>query len=432
MLPQEIIRKKRDGLELGPGEIREFVEGMTCGKISEGQVAAFAMAVLWRGMSLSERITLTEAMRDSGEVLHWDLDGPVVDKHSTGGVGDCVSLVLGPVIAACGLYVPMISGRGLGHTGGTLDKLEAIPGYRTSPGEGLFREVVRSAGVAIIGQTAELAPADQRMYAVRDVTATVESIDLLTASILAKKLAAGLECLVMDVKTGNGAFMTTYDDSSKLAESIVGVANGAGVKTSALITDMNEPLAASAGNAVEVMECVRLLRGDVEGGRLRKVTIALAGELLTLAGIEEARKRVEEALASGAAAERFGAMVSALGGPADFMEAAEGHLAEAPVVRDVLAPRDGHVQAIDTRSLGLAVVELGGGRRRATDEVDPAVGLTALAGVGSPAGPGIPLCRVHARTESDWENAARRVVAAYTIAAEPATGREEVLGAVRC
>ncbi|NNC90322.1 MAG: thymidine phosphorylase, partial [Akkermansiaceae bacterium] len=324
MLPQEIIRRKRDGETLRREEIEFFVAGMTDGRITEGQVAAFAMAVLWRGMDLEERVALTEAMRDSGEVLRWDLGGPVADKHSTGGVGDCVSLVLGPLVAACGVFVPMISGRGLGHTGGTLDKLEAIPGYRTDPEEALFRRVVAEAGVAIIGQTAELAPADRRMYAVRDVTATVESIDLITASILSKKLAAGLECLVMDVKTGNGAFMVELEASRKLAESIVQVANGAGVRTSALVTDMNQPLASSAGNAVEVMECVRLLRGEPGSDRLRAVTLELAAELLDLAGIDNPRPRLEDALASGAAAERFGRMTAALGGPADFVERAEG------------------------------------------------------------------------------------------------------------
>ena len=432
MLPQEVIRRKRDGESLKREEIAFFVRGMTDGSITEGQIAAFAMAVLWRGMTLDERVALTEAMRDSGEVLRWDLDAPVADKHSTGGVGDCVSLVLGPLVAACGVYVPMISGRGLGHTGGTLDKLDAIPGYNTAPDEALFRKVVGEAGVAIIGQTAELAPADRRMYAVRDVTATVESIDLITASILSKKLAAGLECLVMDVKTGNGAFMANYDDSSSLADSIVNVANGAGVKTSALITDMDEPLAPCAGNAVEVLECVRLLRGDGGNGRLRAVTMALAAELLLLAGIEDGPERLEKALASGAAAERFGRMTAGLGGPVDFVERAEEHLPDAAVVRPVAAAAGGVVQAIETRSLGLAVVELGGGRTRAGDDVDPAVGLTAVAPIGQAVAAGEPLAVVHARNDDDWEAAAERVRGAMTLGDGEPASRKDVHAVVRC
>ncbi len=269
-LPQEIIRKKRDGRTLDAEEIAFMVAGLTRGTVSEGQVAAFAMAVFFNGMARDEAVALTLAMRDSGTVLDWSgLPGPALDKHSTGGIGDNVSLMLAPALAACGAYVPMISGRGLGHTGGTLDKLDSIPGYRTQPDLDLLRKVVADVGCAVIGQTADLAPADKRLYAIRDVTATVESIPLITASILSKKLAAGLAGLVLDVKTGNGAFMAKMEDSIGLAESLVAVANGAGMKTSALITDMNQPLASAAGNAVEVMNAVDFLKGNADRRLLR-------------------------------------------------------------------------------------------------------------------------------------------------------------------
>ena len=325
-LPQEIIRKKRDGFVLTDSEIQFFVQGITQNTITEGQIAALAMAVFFQGMTMPERIALTCAMRDSGSVLDWhelELPGPVLDKHSTGGVGDVVSLMLGPMVAACGGYVPMISGRGLGHTGGTLDKFDAIPGYQTSPLNAIFKKVVKEVGVAIIGQTSDLAPADKRFYATRDVTATVESIPLITASILSKKLAAGLEALVMDVKVGSGAFMPTYEQSEELAKSIVAVANGAGCRTTALLTDMNQVLASSAGNAVEVREAVRYLTGAYRHPRLHEVTMALCTEMLLSGGLaaneQEARTKLQQVLDNGKAAETFARMVAALGGPADFV-----------------------------------------------------------------------------------------------------------------
>ena len=365
MLPQEIIRRKRDGQQLSRDEISYFARGIGDQSISEGQIAAFAMAVFFQGMTMDERVALTEGMRDSGEILSWrGLDGPVIDKHSTGGVGDNVSLMLGPLVAACGGYVPMISGRGLGHTGGTLDKLDSIPGYQTMPSNTLFRNVVKKCGVAIIGQTASLAPADKRFYAIRDITATVESLDLITASILSKKLAAGLEALVMDVKTGSGAFMKEYADARALAESIVGVANGAGVKTSALITDMNESLAGTAGNAVEVLDAVRFLKGEGDRPRLESVVMGLSAELLVLGGLakdrEQARRDLKRALDSGKAAQVFGEMVEGLGGPGDFVDGPEKYLAKPEVTLEVKSARSGWIHQIDTRELGLAVVELGG------------------------------------------------------------------------
>ncbi|PTQ67648.1 thymidine phosphorylase [Pseudomonas sp. GV071] len=422
-LPQEVIRRKRDGKVLSEADIQRFVTGITDFSVSEGQAAAFAMAVLLKGMTVEERIALATAMRDSGRVLSWNLPGPVVDKHSTGGIGDLVSLPLAPLLAACGCYVPMISGRGLGHTGGTLDKLDSIPGYDSQPSMARLHEVVASVGCAIIGQTKDLAPADKRLYAIRDVTATVESIDLIVASILSKKLAAGLDVLLIDVKVGNGAFMAQPSDAAALAESIVAVANGAGVRTRALITDMSQPLARSAGNALEVEEAIALLQGEVRSQRLWDVTLALAEQTLLCAGLassaELAREQVLAAWQSGAALQRFAEMVKALGGPADLVERPDNYLPAAPVVMPVYAPFDGIVQSIDTRAVGLAVVSLGGGRRGPQDSIDPAVGLSQLTFVGETVGPNRPLALVHARDLAQAEQAAAAVQAAYVIASEP-------------
>jgi thymidine phosphorylase len=418
-LPQEVILKKRDGHELVGEDIASFIAGFAQGSVSHAQAAAFAMAVFFRGMSMDERVALTLAMRDSGAVLDWsDLDGPVADKHSTGGVGDNVSLMLAPILAACGTYVPMISGRGLGHTGGTLDKFDSIPGYKTNPDNDLFRKVVRQAGCAIIGQTADLAPADKTLYAIRDVTGTVESIALITASILSKKLAAGLDCLILDVKTGSGAFMPTLEKSRELAESLVTVANGAGMKTGALITDMNEPLASAAGNGLEVRNAVEFLTGARQDPRLKEVTLALCAEAIEMTGIAprvEARRSAEHALDSGAAAERFARMVEALGGPADFVETMDRHLAVAPIVRDIFATGEGTVAEIDTRGVGMAVVALGGGRTRPEDTIDHSVGFDRLAGLGARAGRDGPIARLHARDEASAAEAERRLLAAYRL-----------------
>jgi thymidine phosphorylase len=416
-LPQEIIRKKRDGAALDDAEIAFLIEGLTAGTVTEGQAAAFAMAVFFQKMTLAERVALTRAMQRSGTVLAWDLPGPALDKHSSGGVGDNLSLYLAPMVAACGGYVPMISGRGLGHTGGTLDKLDAIPGYRTQPDNALFAKVVREVGCAIIGQTADLAPADKRLYAIRDVTATVESIDLITASILSKKLAAGLDGLVLDVKWGTGAFMATLDDAKALAASLSAVANGAGLTTHALVTDMNEPLAPVAGNAVEVAHAIEFLTRRRRDPRAEAVTVALGAEMLLIGGLaasrEEAERRLVASLDSGRAAEVFAAMVAALGGPADILDAYGRHLAVAPVIRAVPAPATGIVSGIDTRAIGIAVVELGGGRAKASDGIDPAVGFTELAGIGRTLAAGEPLAVVHAASAAAADRASAALAAAY-------------------
>jgi thymidine phosphorylase len=418
MLMAEIIRRKRDGGTLGGEELAFVVEGITRDTASEGQIAAFAMAVLFRGMTRDEAAAFTLALRDSGEVLDWsDLPGPVTDKHSTGGVGDNVSLMLAPIVAACGGHVPMISGRGLGHTGGTLDKMDSIPGYASQPDTALFRRTVERVGCAIIGQTAALAPADKRLYGIRDVTATVESVPLITASILSKKLAAGLQSLVLDVKCGNGAFMDAPEKARELAESLTGVAQAAGLPCRALVTDMNEPLASAAGNAVEVANAVAFLTGAVRDPRLEAVSLALAAEMLRLSGLatgDAAEAKAREALTSGRAAEVFGRMVAELGGPADFVERHADHLPAAPVVRPVFADGSGVVAGIATREVGLAVIELGGGRRKASDAVDPRVGFTGLLPIGAEAGER-PLGVVHAADEATADRAAALLRAAYRL-----------------
>ncbi|QSX41685.1 thymidine phosphorylase [Shewanella cyperi] len=422
-LAQEIIRKKRNGEALSKEEIQFFVKGITDNSVSEGQIAALGMAVYFNDMTMDERIALTTAMRDSGTVLNWDslqLDGPVIDKHSTGGVGDVISLMLGPMAAACGGYVPMISGRGLGHTGGTLDKFDAIPGYQTEPSSELFRKVVKEAGVAIIGQTGDLVPADKRFYSIRDNTATVESISLITASILSKKLAAGLDALAMDVKVGSGAFMPTYEASLELARSITAVANGAGTKTTALLTDMNQVLASCAGNALEVKEAVDFLTGKYRNPRLYEVTMGLCAEMLQLGGLAateaEARAKLNAVLDNGRAAEIFGKMVAGLGGPVDFVEAYDKYLPKAQIIRPVYADREGYAYSMVTRELGLAVVTLGGGRRKPGDALDYSVGLSNVCTLGQTINKDTPLAMIHAQSEAAFEEAAKAVRGAIKVA----------------
>ncbi|MDG4650187.1 thymidine phosphorylase [Roseibacterium sp. SDUM158017] len=398
-----ILAKMRDGDRPTEAELAWFAQGLASGAVTDAQAGAFAMAVCTRGLGAQGRVQLTTAMRETGDVLKWDLDGPVLDKHSTGGVGDCVSLLLAPALAACGAYVPMISGRGLGHTGGTLDKLEAIPGYRTQVSVADLQEIVSDIGCAIVGATADIAPADRRLYAVRDVTGTVESIDLITASILSKKLAAGLEALVLDVKVGTGAFMATPEDALALAESLVSTAQGAGCMTSALVTDMNQPLARTAGNAVEVMEVMEALTGEDGSSELMRVTVALGGEVLALGGLAadaaDGEGRIRRAFESGQAAEVFGEMVAELGGPTDFVERWRDRLPAARFIVDIYPGDAGCVASIDARALGEAVVNLGGGRLRQDDRVDPAVGLCDIARIGQRVDPKTPLVRIHAATE---------------------------------
>ncbi|WP_293572747.1 thymidine phosphorylase [Phaeobacter sp.] len=416
-----IIAGLRQGQAPSDAEMQWFAEGLANQQVSDAQAGAFAMAVCLQGLSVDARRALTLAMRDSGDVLQWDLDGPVLDKHSTGGVGDCVSLLLAPALAACGAYVPMISGRGLGHTGGTLDKMEAIPGVSVSVSEEQLHAMMRDVGCAIVGATSQIAPADKRLYAIRDVTGTVESLDLITASILSKKLAAGTDALVLDVKLGSGAFMKTRDDAEALARSLTETANAAGCRTSALITDMNQPLAASLGNALEIKEIMRILSGQSGAdSRLAELTAQQGGVLLAHGGlvsdVAAGVQKIKDAIASGAANDRFCRMVATMGGPADFATTWEQDLPTAPIVRQIVAQAPGYVATIDGEALGLAVVHLGGGRLVESDVVAPAVGMSDLAPLGAEIAEGTVIGTVHAADEASADQAEARLRAAYTLA----------------
>ncbi len=421
MLPQEIIRKKRNQQILSDTEIKEFIRGVTDGSIMDSQTAAMTMAVFLNGMTPEETTSLTLAMRDSGDVLNWkEIDAPIVDKHSSGGVGDKISLMLAPMLAACGAYVPMISGRGLGHTGGTLDKFDSIPGYQTIPSNELFRKTVKETGCAIIGQTGNLAPADKKIYAIRDICATVESIELITASILSKKLAAGLQYLVMDLKCGNGAFMNNLEDARQLARSIVRVANLAGTRTTALLTDMNQVLGHTVGNALEMQEAVDFLKGNNIDTRLYKITLELCAELLVntklASDIQSAHQKLEQSLQSGKALEIFAKMVASLGGPSDFCEHTEKYLAHTALVRPVNAPQSGYIHSMQTRNIGLALIELKGGRTRSDQKLDYATGFSRFCQLGDKIEKGQPLCFVHAQNESDFIRAEQNILQNISIA----------------
>lgn len=431
MLFTDVIRKKRDGGELSDDEIQFFVDGLADNSLPAEQVSSLAMAIFLNSMSFPEAAKLTLAMAASGTVLDWsqeDLNGPVVDKHSTGGVGDKVSFLLAPIAAACGCYVPMISGRGLGHTGGTTDKAESIPGYNATPDFPIFRKTVKEVGCAIIGQTADLAPADRRFYSIRDVTGTVESVPLITASILSKKIAAGLQGLVMDVKVGSGAFMDTTERAQELAGSIIATAAKAGLKTHAVITDMNEVLGTTAGNALEIEESILFLRNKRRDPRLDDVTLSLCAEMLVVVGLEsdrqKARTRCEEAVTSGRAAEVFARMVHALGGPADLVDNYSKHLASAPVVRPIRAA--GIVTRVDTRAVGNAIIELGGGRRKVGETLDLSVGFSEIASVGTMLNDDTPLAVVHAASDADADIAEKNLLAACELGDSAPPGRPVV------
>ena len=437
MLPQEIIRQKRDGKTLTTEQIREFIQGVTDGSIVDAQTAAFTMAIFLKGMSAEETSALTLAMRDSGDVMHWDnLGGPVLDKHSSGGVGDKISLMLAPMLAACGAYCPMISGRGLGHTGGTLDKFDSIPGYQTSPSNDLFYQTVKQVGCAIIGQTGNLAPADKKIYAIRDVCGTVESIPLITASILSKKLAAGLDCLVMDVKCGNGAFMETKKDSEALAELIVQTANAAGTKTTALLTDMNQVLGHNVGNALEMQEAVDYLKGINQEKRLHEVTMSLCAELLVTAKraktLKEAEEKLTKVLSSGQALEKFQEMVSALGGPKDFISKTEKYLPQAKIIRPIYAKEAGYVNKINTRAVGLALIGLKGGRTTPTQKLDYATGFKDFCQIGDYLDSKTPLAFVCAQDEASFAQAQAELRAAIKLSAtEPTVKHKTILKRIK-
>lgn len=432
---KDIIIAKRDGQVLSRAAIMQFAAGLADGSLPAEQISALAMAILLRGMSDQETGWLTSAMAASGTMLDWaneGLPGPVVDKHSTGGVGDKVSLMLAPIVAACGGFVPMISGRGLGHTGGTLDKMSALSGYRVDPDLALFRKVVREVGCAIIGQTSDLAPADRRLYAIRDVTGTVESIPLITASILSKKVAAGLEALVMDVKVGSGAFMREEAQAQALARSIIGAGEAAGLHVRALITDMNEPLGTSIGNALEVLEAIEYLTGAAREPRLHAITLALAGEMLVAAGLAPDRAAgaasAQAALDSGAAAERFARMVKALGGPGDCLDAPRCHLAKAAFSAPIPALHEGYLSAIDGRALGNALIAMGGGRSRQEDVLDLAVGFTQVMPIGTKLAHDTPLAMAHCASQASLDAAIAAYRAACRFAEAPVPPRAVISG----
>ncbi|MEM8729649.1 MAG: thymidine phosphorylase [Pseudomonadota bacterium] len=419
---RRILADLRHGVSPSPEALRWFIAGLTEGAVSDAQTGAFAMGVCTTGLTPDGRTALTLAMRDSGHVLNWDLDGPVVDKHSTGGVGDCVSFVVAPALAACGAYAPLLSGRGLGHTGGTLDKLESVPGVSTQVSEDRLRAIIDAAGCAIVGATADIAPADKRLYAVRDVTSTVDSLDLITASILSKKLAAGTQTLTLDVKTGSGAFMKSPDEARALARALAATANAAGCRTRAAITDMSQPLAPSIGNALEIDEAMQVLAGQ-SNGALLTLSQCLGGMALADAGLAkddaDGALKIGAAIASGQAAERFGRMIVAMGGPLAFVENWQRFLPEANVIAEATAGRTGYVTAIDGQALGMAAVGLGGGRQVETDAIDPAVGLSRLVSLGTKVEADSTLALVHAAREDAADEAIARVRAAITIADTP-------------
>ena len=419
MLFKELILKKRLGKELTKNEINWFISNLTSNHLSEGQIASLAMAICLKGMTFEERVQLTLAMKNSGKTLSWDLPGPIIDKHSTGGVGDTVSLILAPVLAACGAYVPMISGRGLGHTGGTLDKFDSIPGYNTSPNEEVLRRVVSKVGCAIIGQTNELAPADKRLYAIRDVTGTVESIDLITASILSKKLAAGLEGLVIDVKCGNGAFMQDFNEASTLAKSLVTVANESGCKTTALVTDMNQPLSQSIGNSLEVLAAIEILKGSSKDYRLLEVTNSLGVSILCSSNIcknkKEAQLLISSVLSSGKAAEKFSQMISELGGANDFFEKPKNYLTPSNIQKNICCKQSGYVKKINTKNLGNILILLGGGRQKVEDDIDFSVGMKLLIELDTYVEKNQPICTLYARDEESFNIAEKEIIESFEI-----------------
>ncbi len=414
-----MLAELRRGTMPEPEALDAFARGLASGAVSDAQAGAFAMAVC-TGPGLGElgRVALTRAMAESGSRLCWDVPGPVVDKHSTGGVGDPVSLILAPALAALGCHVPMISGRGLGHTGGTLDKLEAIPGLRVDLSEDAVRALVRDTGCAIFAASDRIAPADKRLYAVRDVTSTVDQIDLITASILSKKLAAGLGALVLDVKCGTGAFMRTPGDAAALARILVETGSGAGLPTRALVTGMDQPLADAIGNAVEIRVVLNVLDGTAGNTRLQGVAAALGGEVLHMVGrtpdAEAGAALVDRAIADGTAMERFLAMIAGQGGAVDPGVDPAANLPQAPVIRDVAAPATGTLAAMDGRALGQAVVDLGGGRMREDAAIDPSVGISHIAALGTSLERGDPLCRLHAADAAAADAAEAAILAAVT------------------
>ncbi len=422
MRPQDVIRKKRDGLSLSREEIEFFIAGITNGRVADYQVSALLMAIYLNGMNDAEQQALTEAMLNSGNILDFtDIPKPKADKHSTGGVGDKTSIIIAPLVAACGVCVPMISGRGLGHTGGTLDKLESIPGYNVNLSATEFKQVLDQVGYAMAGQTAELAPADKKMYALRDATSTVESIPLIVASIISKKGAAGLDAMIIDVKVGNGAFMREEARAEALAHALVSTGNSCGIKTRALLTDMNQPLGGMVGNSLEVLECINLLRGEAnEAARpVLDLSMELCAHMLVLANvdqtIEAAHERLDEVLKSGKALECLQKNVAAQGGDPRVCDAPQEFLPLVSETVKVESPRSGFITKVDTTEIGHAIAAIGGGRVRIEDTVDPTVGFTSELKLGDQVRAGEAIGVVYCADSDAAAEAARRIQAAYEI-----------------
>jgi len=424
--PQDVIRKKRDGKSLSREEIEFFIEGVTSGKVADYQISALLMAIYLNGMNDDEQQVLTEAMLNSGNILDFsDIPKPKADKHSTGGVGDKTSLIIAPMVAACGVCVPMISGRGLGHTGGTLDKLESIPGYRVNLSASEFRKTLEDVGYAMAGQTAEIAPADKKMYALRDATSTVEAIPLIVASIISKKGAAGLGAMVIDVKVGNGAFMRDESRATALAHALVRTGNSCGIRTRALLTDMNQPLGSAVGNSIEVEECINLLRGEFPDAArpVLDLSLELSAHMLVLAGVEEtlesAHVHLQKVLDSGAALECFRSNIIAQGGDPRVCDSPKDFL---PLVTEsvkVESPRSGYITNVDTTEIGHTIAAIGGGRVRIEDVIDPTVGFFAERKIGDRLNAGETIGVVYSADPAKAEEARKRIQEAYEIADQP-------------
>ena len=410
MIPQEIIRKKRDKKTLSKKEISLFVNGLTDGSFSDPQVAAMSMAIFSNGMSREETVDLTEAMTTSGDIISWaDIvdDDLVCDKHSTGGVGDKTSIILAPILAACGLFVPMISGRGLGHTGGTLDKFDSIKGYNTQPDLDTFKNVVKDVGCAIIGQTENLAPADKKLYSIRDIVGTVESLPLITSSILSKKIASG-----------NGSFNNSLEIARDLSHSLVQVAQGAGLQCEAILTDMNQVLGKSAGHTLEMLECIRFLLNKEKDIRLEKITYELTSSILMMSqnlSKDEAIKKINTVVSSGLAAEKFEKMVHALGGPVDILSSYKKYLEVSSFKKEIFSKRAGWIKNIKTRELGLILIELGGGRKQITDKINYNVGYNNVLNVGDKIDSSQSILTVYTDSINDYENVREKIEDCFII-----------------
>ena len=430
-----IIAKIKEKKTPSAEELVWFSQGLADYSVTDAQAAAFAMAITLNGLDKEGLFALTAAMRDSGNTLRWETEKPVLDKHSTGGVGDCVSLILAPLLATAGAYVPMISGRGLGHTGGTLDKLEAIPGINVQLDTKSLTQVLDRVGCAIVSATSDIVPADKRLYAIRDASSTIDCLELIVSSILSKKLSSGLHGLVLDVKCGVGAFMKSYEDANVLSRALVETAHLAGCNTLALVTDMNEPLSSSIGNALEVNDAMNVLVHGKEG-RLKELCLKIGSELLTENGLTEtsfeAEAKLESLLEAGNAAETFGKMIFEMGGPIGFVDNWHKCLPKAPVTVEVRAPEESYITGWDCENLGLMCVKLGGGRQVETDKINPSVGLSNITPIGTKVQKDQPIARVHASQVEFAEKISLQVLNSVHFSEEPPPTRDLVLDKITC